>query len=249
MFPLRDNLRCLTFPLVTVAIIMLNCAAFIWEAVLLNSPAADSFLTWLMVPHDFVSAFQSGNPQLMLAVTVTLFSSMFLHGGLAHLAGNMIFLFTFGKAVEARLGAVRYAIFYLICGVLAGLVHIASDPASMVPTLGASGAIAGVLGAYLVLWPRAEITGLVVPFFIVRIRAYWFLAVWIVMQFLPIIQSGGDLTGAGVAYWAHIGGFVGGILLAGIVRLLYPDSSVCYIPDDCPPCDEPHTDESDRPAE
>jgi membrane associated rhomboid family serine protease len=108
--------------------------------------------------------------------------------------------------------------------------------------LGASGAIASVLGAYLVLWPKADVTGFVPPMFVVRIRAYWFLLAWFIMQFLPIIQSGGNLSGGGVAYWAHIGGFTAGVLLGSLARLLQPVSDVCYIPSDCPPCDEPKED-------
>lgn len=242
MFPLRDNLRCLTFPMVTVVLIALNCMAFIWETIQINSGAADNFLSWLMVPSHVVAAFGSGDPHLMLSATATVFSSMFLHGGLAHLAGNMIFLFTFGKAVEARMGKAKYLGFYILSGILAAVVHIASDPASAIPTLGASGAIAGVLGGYLILWPKAEITGLVLPFLIVRIRAYWFLIAWLVMQFIPILQMGNNLAGAGVAYWAHIGGFIAGIAMAAIVKLLQPNSEVCYIPDDCPPCEADHVD-------
>ena len=153
-----------------------------------------------------------------------------------------IFLFTFGKAVEARMGKAKYLGFYILSGILAAVVHIASDPASAIPTLGASGAIAGVLGGYLILWPKAEITGLVLPFLIVRIRAYWFLIAWLVMQFIPILQMGNNLAGAGVAYWAHIGGFIAGIAMAAIVKLLQPNSEVCYIPDDCPPCEADHVD-------
>lgn len=233
MFPLKDNLRCLTFPLVTVFLIVVNCAAFIWEQIQLNAGLDDNLTSLLLVPANFLAAFASGDPTAMLAVTKTMFAAMFLHGGLMHLAGNMIFLFTFGKAMEARLGRLHYLGFYLLSGIAAALAHIFSDTGSMIPMLGASGAIAGVLGGYLILWPKADITGFVLPMFIVRIRAYWFLLAWIVLQFLPIIQSGGDLTGAGVAYWAHIGGFIFGFIYSGLVRLLKPQTDVCYIPNDC----------------
>ncbi|MBX3152020.1 rhomboid family intramembrane serine protease [Candidatus Obscuribacterales bacterium] len=243
MFPLKDNLRCLTFPLVTVLLIAANCAAFIWETIQLSGGAGDSMLKWMLVPSTILNAFGSGDPYQIKWAVVAIFSHMFLHGGLMHLAGNMIFLFTFGKAVEARLGRLKFLGFYLLGGLAAAAAQIASDPTTSVPMLGASGAIAGVLGGYLLMWPKADITGFVLPMFVVRIRAYWFLLAWFIMQFLPIIQSGGDLTGAGVAYWAHIGGFIGGVVLGGIARLIQPVSDVCYIPTDCPPCDNEQSDE------
>ncbi len=247
MFPLKDNLRCLTFPLVTVLLIAANCGAFILETIQLSSGSFDGLLKWMLVPTNVLGSFQSGDPYLIKWAVISLFSHMFLHGGLMHLAGNMIFLFTFGKAVEARLGKVKFLSFYILGGLAAAAAQIGSDPTTATPMLGASGAIAGVLGGYLLFWPRAEITGFVLPFFVVRIRAYWFLAAWFIMQFLPIIQSGGDLSGAGVAYWAHIGGFIGGVIMAGIVRLIQPNSDVCYVPeDDCPPCDEQPDDDWDK---
>lgn len=249
MFPLKDNLRCLTFPWVTVLLIAINCAAFIWETILLGSGGGDSLLKWMLVPSSILNAFGSGEPYLIKWAVISLFSHMFLHGGLMHLAGNMIFLFTFGKAVEARLGTLKYIGFYLLGGFAAAAAQIASDPTTSIPMLGASGAIAGVLGGYLLMWPKADITGFVLPMFIVRIRAYWFLIAWFIMQFLPIIQSGGDLSGGGVAYWAHIGGFIGGVVLGGLARLLQPVSDVCYIPSDCPPCDEQPDEDWDKPQD
>lgn len=233
MFPLKDNLRCSTFAWMTVILIALNCGAFIWETIQLTSGSSASVMQFLMVPANIMQAFSSGDPLLLKAAVVSIFGAMFMHGGFMHLAGNMIFLFTFGKAVEARLGKWTYLGFYLLSGLAAAAAQIASDPGSTVPMLGASGAIAGVLGGYLLFWPKADITGFVFPMFLVRIRAYWFLAAWFIMQFLPIIQSGGDLSGAGVAYWAHIGGFVGGAILAGIGRWIQPNSEVCYVPDPC----------------
>lgn len=249
MFPIKDNLRCLTFPLVTAILIVLNGLAFIWELQLNASAAAPLMNSYMMVPAKFVAAFQSGDPHLMLWAAISVFTAMFLHGGYMHLFGNMVFLFTFGKAVEARMGSIKYLAFYLLAGVSAALIHVASDPSSVVPTLGASGAIAGVLGAYLLLWPKAQVKGIVPPFLYVSASAYWFLPSWILMQLISIFQSGGNLSGGGVAYWAHVGGFAFGFIVAGIIKVVAPHSETCYIPTDCPPCDKPEDEEDEEDGE
>ena len=148
----------------------------------------------------------------------SLFTSMFMHGGFLHIAGNMLFLWVFGNNVEDKVGYVRYLIFYAACGLLASGAHILSDPGSGIPTVGASGAIAGVLGAYLVMFPRRRVLTLVIFYFITTIElpAIVLLGFWFVLQFLPVLQSLGG-AGAGVtdvAVWAHIGGFVAGALIA-----------------------------------
>jgi len=237
MFPLKDNLRCLAFAWVTVSLIVLNCGAYLWEMVQLNSGNGSVVAHFLMVPALVMAAIHSGDPTLLKDAIVSVFGAMFMHGGLMHILGNMVFLFTFGKAVENRMGKATYLGFYLLAGIAAAAAQIGSSPDSMVPMLGASGAIAGVLGAYLILWPKADITGYIFPVFVVRIRAYWFLIAWFVMQLLPIFSSSGSTSGGGVAYWAHVGGFITGIIVAGIIRLVRPDSDVCIIPSDCPPCD------------
>lgn len=239
MFPLKDNLRCLKFPLATLILIAINLFAYLYEVMQIGAGTADSFFgTWLMVPAKVIAAFTGGDPSAIGHVILTVFASMFLHGGLMHLVGNMVFFFVFGKAVEARLGTLRYVGFYLLFGVLAAVAHILSDPTSMIPTLGASGAVAGVLGAYLVLWPKADITGLIV-LLPVRARAYWFLLFWFGSQLFSIVTTMNDPTGGGVAYWAHVGGFVAGFIIAGIVKLIKPVSDVCYIPTEheCTPCE------------
>jgi membrane associated rhomboid family serine protease len=141
-------------------------------------------------------------------------TSLFLHGGWLHLAGNMLFLWVFGNNIEDRLGRLRFLPFYLLCGVAAGLAQVLTDPDSGIPLIGASGAISGVLGAYIVLFPRAPIWTIVMPFFFLpfRIPAWAWLGIYFVLQF---VYLGGDATagGGGVAYWAHIGGFVAGALL------------------------------------
>lgn len=240
MIPLKDNLKCLLFPWATFVIIAMNCLAYVLELSALSSGSPEHFIsTYLMVPGRVVEAFSSGDPTAIAAAVGTMFTSMFLHdpSGIAHLLGNMLYLFVFGRAIEARLGRVKFIGFYLLSGILAALVHIWSDPGSMIPTLGASGAIAGVLGGYLLLWPKASITGLVpVP---ATIRAYWYILFWIFVQVSSVLTP---QAGGGVAYWAHIGGFVAGLALALIVRLVQPVSEVCYIPADCTPCDKPHAD-------
>lgn len=236
MFPLKDNLRCLTFPVVTLTLIVANCIVFMFELVQMNAGQM-AFMQFVykyaLVPSNLLEAFSSGDPAMMGWTTFTMFSAMFMHGSIMHLFGNMMFLFVFGRAMEARLGRFGFLAFYLLTGVAASLIHIASDPGSAVPMLGASGAISGVLGGYLILWPKAEIRAFVVPFFLVTIRAYWFLVVWFGMQLYPILQAGDGAVGGGVAYWAHVGGFVAGFIAAGGFRLLRPETDVCYIPSDC----------------
>lgn len=252
MIPLRDNLRCATFPIVTLILIALNCAAFVAELMVMSSGDPDSFFgTYTMVPAKVIHAFTSGDPGLIGMAVLSVFTCMFLHGGWMHLIGNMLFLNCFGRGMEARLGRFRFLLFYLASGVLAALAHIWSDPTSMVPTLGASGAIAGVLGGYLLLWPLAEVRGLFLVVFVpvpITLRAYWFLAAWFIGQLYEVIATIGQVVpGGGVAYWAHIGGFIAGVVLGGLWKLYRPVSDVCYIPKACPCPDEKS--ESDEAAE
>lgn len=153
-------------------------------------------------------------------VVGTIFTSMFMHGGLAHIAGNLWFLRIFGDNVEDNFGRGRYVFFYLASGVAAALAQWVVDPRSQVPMVGASGAIAGVLAAYLVLYPTARVTTLVpiVFLFFAEIPAFVVIALWFAMQFLPAITSLGTEGHGGVAYWAHVGGFVAGLVLAVVFR-------------------------------
>ncbi|MBS1992641.1 MAG: rhomboid family intramembrane serine protease [Cyanobacteria bacterium SZAS LIN-2] len=261
MFPLKDNLRCLNPATVTLWLIVANVLAFFWEVgMLVSGHGNELFGTYLMVPHNFISAFSSGDPSAIGWAICTVFTSMFLHGSFGHIFGNMVFLYVFGKGMENRIGKWNYLWFYLVCGVLATLTHAFSDTSSMAPTLGASGAIAGVLGGYLFFWPKATISGFYVypaPAY-VHTRAYWFLIGWFVMQFSGVLDHVGSVnqinnvasmlgthlsavvpaaSEGGVAYWAHIGGFLGGFILAGIFRLVKPKSEVvCVMPEDnCKP--------------
>ena len=234
MFPFKDNLRCLTFPTVTLALIIANILVFVLELTHMSNGTFRQFvMDYALIPTALLEAFSSGDPTAMGWTTFTVFSAMFMHGSIMHLLGNMMYLFVFGRAMEARMGWFGFLMFYLVSGIAAALIHIGSDPSSGIPMLGASGAISGVLGpGYLILWPKAEIRAFVPPLFVVNIRAYWYLAAWFALQLLPIIQSSGGSPG-GVAYWAHVGGFVAGFIIAGIIRLYKPNSDVCYIPNDC----------------
>ncbi len=151
MLPLTDFLKCKLFPWATLTIIALNIFAFMGELIAMSNGDNSVLTTLALVPGNLTHAFQSGDPMLMLFAVTTLFTSMFLHGGLEHIVGNMIFLFAFGRSMEARLGHARFVWFYLAGGLAAGLLQTWSDPSSMGPVVGASGAIAGVLGGYLIL--------------------------------------------------------------------------------------------------
>jgi membrane associated rhomboid family serine protease len=238
MIPLYDNLRCKLFPFATAMIILLNCIAFVVESMAIASGHGDQFLaTYCMIPAKIVTAFTSGDPSLMGPAVISIFTAMFLHGGIMHIVGNMLFFFVFGRAMEARLGHFKFTAFYIISGLAATALQLWSDPMSTVPNLGASGAIAGVLGGYLLLWPKAEISGLLVPPFMpIKARAYWFLLFWFGMQVFSIIQAGGSTSGGGVAYFAHVGGFLAGLAMALVVKRIQPVTDVCYVPTDCLPC-------------
>ncbi|MBI5203003.1 MAG: rhomboid family intramembrane serine protease [Elusimicrobia bacterium] len=204
MIPLRDDVPSRTFPFVTIAVIGANIAAFVWE--LQHARHMKAFLgLYALVPARFLAAHPDPH------VWLTPVTSMFLHGGLMHLVSNMWILWIFGDNVEDRLGHGKYLLFYLLCGVAAAAAQLAAAWGSPVPVVGASGAIAGVLGAYFLLYPRARVTTLVPVFvFLYRteIPAFVFLAFWFVSQ-LYLGSTVGEA--AGVAWWAHVGGFLAGM--------------------------------------
>ncbi len=227
MFPLKDDLPSRTFPIVTVMLILVNFIIFFYQtslavgATALDSRAAeDLVLEFGLVPCRLTGACPSVSGLPHPAVTVL--SSMFLHGGLLHIIGNMLYLWIFGNNVEDRLGHGRFVGFYLLSGVLAALVQTAFHPDSSVPMIGASGAVAGVLGAYLLMFPHATIlTLLVLGFFIrlVHMPAIIVLGFWFVVQFANglVERSVGEAAG-GVAWFAHIGGFLAGMALLFLMR-------------------------------
>lgn len=207
MIPLYDTLRSRRFPLVNWMLIILNGMVFYYELKLSEEGLFRFIHTWGLVPFQLASAPAATWP--------TLFTSMFLHGGWFHILSNMWVLFIFGDNVEDRMGSGRYLIFYLSCGVAAALLQTYLSLASATPMIGASGAIAGVLGAYLILFPRSRIASLVPIFFIftiVEVPAVLFLGFWFVSQLFSGWQSllGADMSA--VAWWAHIGGFIFGMI-------------------------------------
>ena len=223
MIPLRDANPTRRLPLLTLAIVIGCFIAFAWELGLTASggeTALDTFITrWGVVPADLTTAWHQGD--YLSRETATLFTSQFLHGGWLHLLGNMLYLWIFGNNVEDRFGRVGFLFFYLIGGALAGLSQVAIDPASTIPTIGASGAIAATLGAYLVLFPRARVTSLVfLGFFyqLIDVPAIIVLGFWFVLQLIDGLTSLGVAQGGGgVAFFAHIGGFAAGAVVARLV--------------------------------
>ena len=209
MIPLRDIIPSRTTPVVTIGLIVLNIIVFLYELSL--GRGVDAFMLYYgLVPAAFS--------------WMNVFTSMFLHGGFLHVAGNMLYLWIFGDNVEDRMGHGRFLVFYLLCGVAAALAQTITSPDSVVPMVGASGAIAGVMGAYFVLYPRSRIVTLIPLFFffrVVEVPAIFFLGIWFLMQFISGDGSIGTAIGrntGGVAFWAHVAGFVAGITGVGLFR-------------------------------
>lgn len=212
MIPLADDNPTHRFPFLTVGLIAVNLAVyFLWQ---MRVGLEESVALAAFVPAEFGAG---GQPAAWRGI----FTSMFMHGGLMHLAGNLWFLWIFGDNIESECGPLRFLIFYLLCGVLATLAHVWQDPASAVPLVGASGAISGVLGAYLVLHPQAPVRTLIPLGMwsrIVDVPAFVFLFIWIGLQVLSQAMLSGGQGGGGVAYLAHIGGFVAGMVLVFVFR-------------------------------
>ena len=212
MIPLRDTIPARTRPVVTQALIVTNVLVYLIQ--LAQGPNLERFIYYYgLVPARYtvpqIAEYFTAGQQAFALV-----SFMFLHGGFLHLLGNMWSLYIFGDNVENHFGPLRYAAFYLLSGLASGLAHLALNPGSPVPTIGASGAIAGVMGAYFLLFPHARVLTLIpilfIPWF-VEIPAAFFLGIWFILQFLS--AAGSDGTAGGVAWWAHIGGFLFGMLL------------------------------------
>jgi len=215
MIPLRDANPSRSFPIVTIVFIIINVIIFLHE-VSLGRNLDEFFNVFALIPGKYFDQGARGGFNF-IGRFYPFITSQFLHGGWMHLIGNMWFLWIFGDNIEDRLGHGKYIVFYLLCGVTAGLTHVYSNPSSPVPTVGASGAIAGVMGAYTILYPRAKVLTLFIFFFFIRfieVPAFVFLGVWFVIQFLSgaATMVSGEAH-AGVAWWAHIGGFVVGIIL------------------------------------
>lgn len=216
MIPFKDDNPTETTPFVTIGLIALNILIFLWQ---LSAPGGGERIAFFYgaIPHNLLT-FERTQP---VSPVVSIFTSMFLHGGLFHVAGNMLYLWIFGNNIEDALGHVKFLLFYLISGVAAAYSHALTAPNSTIPMIGASGAVSGVLGAYLLLYPHARIHTLVIfGFFwqIVRIPALVVLGFWIVLQVISGILGAGTLQHGGVAWFAHIGGFLVGILTIKIWR-------------------------------
>ena len=216
LLPLKDDNPTSSFPFVTIGLILANGLVF-YHQITLDLAESQRFISqWGAIPYQITNGAVLHDAPL-IPLPLTLFSSMFLHGGFLHLFGNMLYLWIFGNNVEDTLGHFRFFLFYLVCGLFAAAVQIFSDPEATVPMIGASGAIAGILGAYLLLFPGARILTL---FFIIifvkliRIPAIIILGFWFIIQLL-----GAGSTGTNVAFFAHIGGFVSGLIL---VKLFQP---------------------------
>jgi membrane associated rhomboid family serine protease len=216
MIPLKDENPTRIFPFVTIGLIVVNTAVLIVQ--LLSHPDLQQLaFSYGAVPR-YLLTFKSTQP---IHPAFTVLTSMFMHGGILHLVTNMLYLWIFGNNIEDKLGHIRFTLFYLLCGIAAAFTHAITDPASHTPMIGASGAVSGILGAYLILFPHARIHTLVfLGFFvqIVRLPAVFIIGFWIFIQFINGIVSKGFAGQGGVAWFAHIGGFIFGFLL--IVPLL-----------------------------
>lgn len=221
MFPLRDDNPTEITPVVTWALIAINTAVFLYQVSL--APRDSQLFAYQFGAIPAVVTGARSLPVQMQTVPplMSILTSMFLHGGWMHLVGNMWFLWVFGNNIEDAMGHLRFLAFYVICGILASVGHIVSNPASSIPSIGASGAIAGALGAYIMLYPRARVWTLVFLGFFIRllyVPAGVILGFWILIQFINGSMMTANPNMGGVAFWAHIGGFIAGVLLVGLFK-------------------------------
>lgn len=218
MIPIHDDNPAERSPIVTVAFIVACTVVFLYQASLPHKPGEA-----LVFQYGAIPALLFGEGDLPASISIgipayaTLITSMFLHGGWFHLIGNMLYLWIFGNNVEDVMGHGRFVVFYLLCGILAALSHAITDPTSPIPMVGASGAISGVLGAYMLLFPRAHVFVLMPGIGMTRVAAGIVLGMWFLMQLLSGGMNIGG-PGGGVAFFAHIGGFVAGMVLIGFFK-------------------------------
>jgi len=232
VFPLKDDIPTRTTPFITVALIALNALVFLYQLSLQGEGSPDGLrasrdfiLEFGLVPCRLTGACRSGS--WLLPPALTILTSMFLHGGFLHVGGNMLYLWIFGNNVEDTLGHARFTVFYLVSGAIAAAAQTALSATSSVPMIGASGAVSGVLGAYLLLFPRANVLTLIILGFfvrIVRVPAILVLGLWFVVQFVSGLATWGAATARGealggeTAWFAHLGGFLGGMVLLFALR-------------------------------
>ncbi len=213
MIPLRDTIPSRNFPVINTLMIAINVVMFGMQLMQGTDTGFHRFVyIYGLVPARYT--LPGGDGTTIVQQTIALFSFMFLHGGFFHLAGNMLSLYIFGDNVEDRLGPFRYTVFYLLCGLISGFTHLVFNAHSTDPTIGASGAVAGVMGAYFLLHPKARILTLIpiviIPWF-VEIPAFFFIGIWFLIQVLNVSSS--SAASSNIAWWAHIGGFICGMIL------------------------------------
>ena len=213
-----------TFPAVTAIIVAINILVFLYQAFILFTEGEEG-LNAMIQAVALVPGLVTSGQSVVLPFYLTFFTAMFVHGGLLHIASNMIYLVVFGDNVEDLMGPVLYIFFYLLCGLAASVAQIAADPTSMIPNVGASGAIAGVLAGYLLLLPTGTVRILffLPPFSrIARIPALFFISLWFILQiFGGAMSLGSTSESGGVAYWAHVGGFLAGLALAFVYKQIH----------------------------
>jgi membrane associated rhomboid family serine protease len=220
MIPLSDENPSKSIPLVNILLITANIFVFVYQNFFVPGGADSLFFRLGVIPYEFTH-FVDMSPRNLVPVPLTIFTSMFMHGGWLHIIGNMWFLWIFGDNIEVRLGHIQYLFFYIVCGIAGSLFHIFTNLNSTIPSIGASGAIAGVMGAYLFLFPKARIKTLfIIIIFIqvVRIPAIIVLGYWILIQILSGVAEFGAGRGTGIAWFAHVGGFAVGFFLIILMK-------------------------------
>jgi len=220
MIPLRDDQPTFSTPFVNYFLIAVNVVVFLWELSVSHRALNSFMLQFGVVPRHTLAVLTGHSYDGLATAVVPLFASMFLHASFLHVAGNMLFLWIFGDNIEDYLGHFSYLLFYLVSGFAAAVAHILLNVGSNVPSVGASGAIAGVMGAYFVLYPRARVLVWFPPIFLFHLPAWLVLGYWFFVQFLSgaatsIAET--SQTSGGIAFWAHVGGFVAGIVLIKVL--------------------------------
>ncbi|MFP4134857.1 MAG: rhomboid family intramembrane serine protease [Halothece sp.] len=231
MIPLHDNNPTRETPVITYGLIGLNVAIFLYQLSLSPSELEAFFATYAVIPNELSQSFQGGDVQQSISPWFTLFTSQFLHGGILHIVGNMLYLRVFGNNIEDAMGKIWFLGFYLSCGAFAALAQWFFSMNSEVPLLGASGAIAGIMGAYILRFPAAQILTLlplIIIWTTIRLPAFVFLGIWFAQQAIygfATLESSASIgtEGGGVAYWAHAGGFVAGAVLGPLFGLFRED--------------------------
>jgi membrane associated rhomboid family serine protease len=232
VIPLKDENPTKTVPFIVYSLLGINILVFLYNGTL-RSSFTNPLAGYMLIPRELTTGIDIGAPT-PISPWMTIFTSMFMHANIPHIAGNMLYLWIFGNNIEDVLGHFKFLLFYLICGVGAALLHVISEPMSPIPVVGASGAIAGVLGAYFYLFPRAKIISLVFFFYfveLVALPASLVLGLWIALQVVSYLLTTG--VGGGIAYTAHIGGFITGLLIImmfGGRKLLRRRRSIYYYP-------------------